>query len=213
MRKKENEGLYKIIVGVLLFIIGILIGILYNGGQLKGGDVDVLSFIGSLLGGILSVLGVIFTIRASFVALEKTISEQNKLRYTDTISNKIKALYKVKSVFYETDRKISNWKYGWNDKFEKTDKSILEHEIYVYFFPNMRFLIEDSLEVDYDFFIMIQDFVKSSRSYVFNNDPETKDVISRLDKEINDIIIKLEIHEARLISIYEQYAVTEGTEI
>ncbi|MGP0583686.1 hypothetical protein [Paenibacillus timonensis] len=199
--------LYWIIILTLCIIIGLLIGFMFNGGQIIVGEVDILGFVGALLGSALSIFGVIVTIRASFDTLNVSIKQQNRERFVNSASQKLKSFNVVKSIIYALDRKLTNWTCGWNDKYEKTDKETLENEIITYLLPNLRVLLEESISVDWEFHELIREFVKSTRSYIFRNDEDNTPVIpERLIKEIEPLFLKIDEHEERLIELFKKYS-------
>lgn len=155
------------------------------------------AIIGGIISGLLTLVGVSLTIKASFKGIKDTIEFQSKEGYKDRVGSKLKHLYTVKSIIYRTDRLLSNRKYGWDEKFEKVDISIINNSILEYLLPNLNNLLELSASVDWEFYEDIKSFVENARKDIYSN---SKDIdFDSLTEEVDRIAIEIESkHENRL---------------
>jgi hypothetical protein len=92
--RDSHEKLLGVITYVLGFAFVVLISIMLSDQDL--GDVDILAFIGALLGGAITLAGVYYTIRGSFEALQQQIKEQIKNEEENRFINQLPALIKIR---------------------------------------------------------------------------------------------------------------------
>jgi hypothetical protein len=190
--KKLESKILNVIISLLIIVIIVLI-IAHD--TVKIGESDVLAFIGSIIGGIITLAGVYYTIRSSFVALELTLKKQDDLKFLETIGEKLNRLYKVKGIIFKVDRMLSNRKNGWNEKYEKDNLENIENAILEYLLPNLNPLLENASVVDWEFYNDIKKFVDDTRSYIFNLDSRDFD---RLTESVDRLTKIIENHEKRL---------------
>lgn len=103
--KKINKGLLNVIAYLLLVSLFIVIYIILGNKHLGLGEVDVLSFLGALLGGAITLVGVYYTIRASFDSIEKQRLQQIKNDEEVRYINQLPALVKIK---FELDKMLAS---------------------------------------------------------------------------------------------------------
>ncbi|RJS62972.1 hypothetical protein [Priestia filamentosa] len=72
---KDEKNIYNIIIGLLLFVLIAVVAV-YK--VIDIGDVDILAFLGAIIGGIITLLGVHFTIKSSFYQIQKQKQEDEK---------------------------------------------------------------------------------------------------------------------------------------
>jgi hypothetical protein len=193
MNKKDKVTLLNWIVYLLVFLLVTIIVSWSN--HVKLGDVDVLAFIGSIIGGILTLAGVYFTIQSSFNALEVTMKRQENLTFKETMGTKLTQLYKVKGIIYEVARKLENRKYGWNDDLVIEDIEKINQKIFCFLFPNLNPLLEYSSAVDYEFYEDIKNFVTEIRKFIYEMDDNA---CEKLKNAVDKLVDLIEIHETRL---------------
>jgi hypothetical protein len=196
--KKIEYNISNLILYLLLFALICLIAIRNN---VTIGDVDPLAFIGAIIGGIITLAGVHYTIKSSNDALILTLQIQDDAKFIESMGIKLQQLNKVKGIIYRADRLLSNRKFGWNEIYEKDDIKKIDSNFYTFFFPNLDALLEISASVDWKFYNDIKTFVDETRKYIFDMNEES---IKKLYDPIEQLIEKIHKHEDRLSTRYNE---------
>lgn len=164
-----------------------------------------IGFVGAVLGGLITLIGVKLSIKASYDGIKTTIEYQNKEKVKETIGQKYNNFYQVKKIIYKLDNMLSNRKYGWNEKADKEEPEIINDAIYTYIFPVYNNLLEISASVDWEFYKEIKNFVETARPLTYSFTDEGLDTLT----EIVDVLTEtVEVkHEKRLSEKFEKASI------
>ncbi|WP_416826286.1 hypothetical protein [Ectobacillus polymachus] len=198
MKKNYSYKIRYLTFGILIVILILLI-VAHN--NLRLGDIDLLAFVGAIIGGLITLFGVQYSIQASFEALELSLKKQEDDKFLERIEVKLNRLYKVKDIIFTADRMLSNKKFGWNKNYEKAEVEEINRGLITYFLPQLNILLEISSSVDYEFFNEIKKFVDDTRSYFFDFSEED---FFKITNSIDQLTKKIEDHESRICNIYEE---------
>ncbi len=198
LKKNYSYKIRYLTFGILIVILILLI-VAHN--NLRLGDIDLLAFVGAIIGGLITLFGVQYSIQASFEALELSLKKQEDDKFLERIEVKLNRLYKVKDIIFTADRMLSNKKFGWNKNYEKAEVEEINRGLITYFLPQLNILLEISSSVDYEFFNEIKKFVDDTRSYFFDFSEED---FFKITNSIDQLTKKIEDHESRICNIYEE---------
>jgi len=164
-----------------------------------------IGFVGAVLGGLITLLGVKLSIKASYDGIKTTIEHQNKEKVKETIGQKLNNFYQVKKIIYKLERMLSNRKYGWNENADKEDSEVINRAIYSYILPKYNNLLEISASVDWEFYKEINDFVETARPLTYSFKDEDLDTLTDIVKTLTKTVeVK---HENRLSTKFEEASI------
>lgn len=198
--KQYDSNIYLAFNYLQLFIILILVAIIMTGVT----SIDLLPFIGAIIGGVLTLSGVRYTIKSSSDSLILSLKKQEERSFLESIGEKYSNIKTIKRLVHDMDRQYTNWNLGLNDELELTKKRDQETAQKV-----LRFILEQfneitikSSNVDWLFFNEIKKFVDFGFSNIFN----TVDNLDAIGGYLDKILIKaLDDHEKRLMGKFEEY--------
>jgi hypothetical protein len=200
-KMKIHEEIYKGIILVLVFS-NVLLMILFN---FKLGEVDVLAFVGSITGGVITLIGVQYTIKSSQQSIILSLQKQQEINTLQNMGIKISKLKSVKYIIHKTSGKISKWDIGFDENYKKIEKRIEEdaHKILIEFLDEFNKLLEDSADIDWYIFNDIQSFINAVWEEI-RSDKKNPEVLDFIEKTfIDELMSKLDKHERRLSDEYE----------
>jgi hypothetical protein len=108
MFEKEKRMMVFLSISLLFAVVITVIIACYSG--IRIGEADILAFLGSIIGGVITLAGVYFTIISSFKSVELSLREQERNRFINSYPTKIKNLREIISEINQirTDLSESN---------------------------------------------------------------------------------------------------------
>lgn len=209
MKKVEIGLSITVLVTIILTMVVIFTGVFIIFFPIEENTFDIITplvgIIGAVLGGaisgVLTLIGVKLSIKASFNGIKETMNHQEKERVKETTGLKLNKLYRVKEIIYRAERMLSNRKKGWNENYKKDNLQDINDAILVFILPELNNLLELSASVDWEFYEDIKKFVDQLRALDYFTDSG----LDQIAEKVSELAATIELnHEKRLSEQFKE---------